>query len=206
MSNPEQIAIVLYSAAGLIALWVTLRFWRGYATDKFRQDLFDLRAELFDYARTGAVSFNNRSYANLRKLINSLIRFAHEVSFVRLLVTIILERVRPCFRSLPDFPDIKRDADLGDEVKERLTAFHGRLFTLVFKQIICTSFAAIPFLVIYRLYGILRYGKTKRTVNTPPSTNTEVLFDDPRLNHHIRVIEQQAVETRNRDMEDLIPA
>ena len=204
MNSQEQIAIVLYSAMGLVALWATLQFWRGYLTDKFRQNLFDLRAELFDYARTGAVRFDNGSYSHLRNLINSLIRFAHQISFVRLAATIVLERVRPCFGTLPNFADeIQRDADLGAEAKKRLAAFYGRLFKMVFLQIISTSFAAVPFLLVYRVYGLLRYGKTKRPVNTPPTPNSEVLFDDPRLNHHIRVIEQQAVETRKREIEEL---
>lgn len=206
-NNAEQIAVVLYSAMGLVALWLNLRFWRDYMTDKLREDLFNLRAELFDYARSGAVSFDNRSYRRLWNLTNSLIRFAHEISFVRLVATILLERVRPCFRTLPDFNDeIQRDADLGDEAKERLSALHWNLFKMVFGQIIWTSFAALPCLVLYRVYGIIRYGRTKRPVNAPPSRNSEVLFDDPRLNHHIRIIEQQAVETRKRDTEELVPA
>jgi hypothetical protein len=206
-SSAEQIAIVIYSGMGLFALWVILQLWRGYMTDKLREGLFSLRAELFDYARNGAVSFDNRSYRGLWNLINSLIRFAHEISFMRLLTTIALEKVRPCFRTLPDFNDaIRTDANLTNEAKERLFSFHGSLFKMVFEQIICTSFAALPFLTLYRFYGILRYGKTKRPMNTPPSRNSEVLFDDPRLNHHIRVIEQQAVETRKRDTDQLVTA
>jgi hypothetical protein len=205
MNNAEQIAIVLYSAIGLVALWATLRLWRGYATDKFRQNLFDVRAELFDYARGGAVRFDNCSYRRLRDLTNSLIRFAHEISFVRLVVTIVLERVRPCFRTLPNLCDeIQADAELGDEAKERLTAFHARLFKLVFLQVVCTSFAAAPFLALYLLYGMLRYGQTKRPVNSPRTPGS--MFDDPRLNHHIRVLEQQAVETRRREIEELVTA
>src|SRR6267378_5736486 len=131
-NNMEQIAIVLYSAMGLVALWVNLQLWRDYMTDKLREDLFNLRAELFDYARSGAVQFDNSSYRRLWNVTNSLIRFAHEISFVRLVATIILERVRPCFRTLPDFSDeIQRDASLGDEAKERLSAFHWSLFKMV---------------------------------------------------------------------------
>ena len=54
-NHSSEIAAVLYTGAGLVALWFVLGRYRAAATDKFRQDLFALRAELFDYARDGGV-------------------------------------------------------------------------------------------------------------------------------------------------------
>ncbi len=200
--NPSEIATVLYTGMGLLALWFTLVCWREYATDKFRQDIFDLRAELFDYATRGEVSFDNHSYVRLRKLFNSMIRFAHEISFTRLAATVALERFRPCFRSFPNLVDeIRNDQNLSNDAKDKLETFHLRLSKLVLVQIVCTSVAALPLLIVYVLYGVVRYGVPKRPVETT-SVQTPDVLRDPRLNHHIRMIEQQAVETREIEMAD----
>jgi hypothetical protein len=125
MSSASQIATVLYAGIGLGALWITLVSWREYMTDKFRQSVFDLRAELFDYARGGKIDFHSKAYVDFRMLLNSMIRFAHEISFVRLAATIVLEKFRPCFRTLPNVVDeLKRDPELSDEVKTQLEVFH----------------------------------------------------------------------------------
>src|SRR4030081_1087469 len=103
MNNAQQIATVLYNTASFFALWFVLRCWRDYKTDKLRQDIFNLRAELFDFAKEGGVAFNDPSYILFRSLLNSMIRFAHEISFVRLATTLLLERFRPKLTLTPTF-------------------------------------------------------------------------------------------------------
>src|SRR4051812_38765572 len=119
MNSAQQIATVLYSVMGLAALWFVAASWCAYKTEKLRQDIFHLRADLFDYAATGAVSFHNPSYHRLRTILNSMIRFAHEVSFIRVLVSMVLEKFRPVMRELPNFVEhLDTDRELSDEARE----------------------------------------------------------------------------------------
>ncbi len=75
-------SLMLFSVASLAGL-VVLYFWlyRDYRIDLFRQRLFALRDELFDLARSGAISFDDRAYGLLRSTLNGFIRFGHRLTF-----------------------------------------------------------------------------------------------------------------------------
>lgn len=62
---------------------------RPLLLDDLRQKLFAIRDDLFDFAVDGAIDFNDRSYRELRSDINSLIRFADKLSFIRLLLAFL---------------------------------------------------------------------------------------------------------------------
>jgi hypothetical protein len=197
MNHTSEIAAAVYTGAGLVALWFTLGCYRSATTDKFRQDLFALRAELFDYASGGAVRFDNRSYVRLRNLLNSMIRFAHEVSFVRLAVAIVWENFSPVLRYIPGFAaQMENDTELSEEARKKLADIHERMFRLTFIQILSTSVAAFPALVVYVACRVLRDGIS--AWKHPPDR----ILDDHRLNDHMQLIEQQAVETRDEQMRE----
>lgn len=62
----------------IIALWL----YRDYQVDVFRENLFELRNELFDFAATGGIPFDDPAYRGLRAVCNGYIRFGHRVSFL----------------------------------------------------------------------------------------------------------------------------
>lgn len=78
--------ISLVSICALIIMRLTI--FRSYQTEKFRQDMFALRDELFDEAFLGGkVTFSDPCYRHLRATMNGYIRFAHRVTFTNLLFT-----------------------------------------------------------------------------------------------------------------------
>jgi hypothetical protein len=86
----------IYSLAGLLSLWFVVGvLWRSYRVSQLRQNLFNLRAELFDLAAAGDVPFNSPAYMQLRLTLNSLIRFAHRMNFLKFLYTLLMERLVP---------------------------------------------------------------------------------------------------------------
>jgi hypothetical protein len=202
--NTDQAAIILYTAGGLVILWYVLFFcWRDYKTDKFRQRLFDLRAELFDYARAGNVSFTNPSYVQLRLLFNSMIRFAHEVSFVRLASAIVLEKLSPRIITVTGFRErLSKDRTISDEARLKLEKIHNRLMVLVAFQIITTSIVALPAFVLYAIYTITRYGPPVLPKRVPATLGA--ILSDRRFNRHIELIEQQALETREQQKQQQV--
>ncbi|NID04239.1 hypothetical protein HBF26_05035 [Luteibacter jiangsuensis] len=52
-----------------------------------RNNLFALRAELFELARSGHIGFDSRAYQMRRSLLNGLIRYADDISFTHFYVT-----------------------------------------------------------------------------------------------------------------------
>lgn len=72
---------------GLIALWALFYLaLRAYWLDRLRQKLFAIRDDLFDFAADGGIDFAEPAYRQLRDDLNSLIRFADKVSFLRLVL------------------------------------------------------------------------------------------------------------------------
>lgn len=65
--------------------WLYVDVYYKYRLDLYRQNLFEVRDTLFDAAAKHGL-FENKAYTMTRITINGMIRFAHEVSFLRLLL------------------------------------------------------------------------------------------------------------------------
>lgn len=71
--------ILLLVSIGL--LWYLYFFaYKDYVVDCTRQELFALRDELFDYANSGNVSFDDEAYKTTRRMINGILRFTHDIT------------------------------------------------------------------------------------------------------------------------------
>src|SRR5260370_14413210 len=85
MMSYTQFAAVLQSLLCLAFLMpLLLKLWAGARLDSFRQEMFIIRDELFDYAASGRISFNDPAYRLLRQLMNGFIRYGHQLTFFRL--------------------------------------------------------------------------------------------------------------------------
>ena len=80
----------IYTSASLLAiaiLWVYLvKVIPSLVIEHFRNEIFDLRARLFDDAVARKVPFNHPGYGLTRSILNGHIRFAHRLSLFRLSV------------------------------------------------------------------------------------------------------------------------
>lgn len=85
--------------------------WQWICTDLARQAMFGRRDELFDMARRGELQFNSEQYRVLRAEINNMIRFAHELTWLRLLLFSKFVRVHPS-KIPPAYQAIQK---IGDE-------------------------------------------------------------------------------------------
>lgn len=76
--------IAIYSSISLILLAGLIFFaYQTYRVDKLRQDLFEIRDQLFDDAVSGQINFDDRGYVVTRQLINGMLRFAHELTITQ---------------------------------------------------------------------------------------------------------------------------
>lgn len=113
-------------ALALIGLWV-LFFWfyRDYRIDRFRQHIFALRDELFDYAAAGHIAFDHPSYVYVRRNLNGMLRFGHHLTLSWLLARAVTQALWPT-------PEI--DEAFRRERDHRLDSLGGETRT-VFKSI-----------------------------------------------------------------------
>ncbi len=145
----------------MLIVFVLIPLYNKYRIDAFRQKLFQLRGELFDWANEGNISFDNSAYITLRERINMFIRFTHHITLIRLiLVSIVLddeENINKMFQE-----KLKGIEDRGQ--KKVIISYYRRLTAYTMKHIIsspaCFSImvASAPFVIVilFRSYALGR--------------------------------------------------
>lgn len=135
MSDTQFVAVfsLIISLAFLLVIW---RCLSGYRSDQLRDQFFTLRDEMFLYALDQGIA-DTIAHENLRLLMNSLIRYAHRVSLVRLL----LLRV---FKIKPSAPGVYVEwaeavAALPINEAQRMREFHDTAMFLIMKHMISGS-------------------------------------------------------------------
>jgi hypothetical protein len=160
MINAVNLATLAQSAVLLMGLGVILFWlWPSVRLDCFRQEMFAVRDELFDYASSGRIAFNHPAYRLLRQSMNGFIRYGHQVSFYQFIMTWLTWKVlegRESFKW-----KTKWEAALGsldDQTRKELSAFHERATMCVIERIVFGSPILIFSLVVSALIILFHAG------------------------------------------------
>lgn len=87
-----QITAAVVSVLSLIGLLVLLRLYRDYTVDRFRQEMFALRDEVFDFAAAGGIAFRHPAYGRLRLTMNGFVRWADQLRLMDVVFRLISHR------------------------------------------------------------------------------------------------------------------
>ena len=131
-------------------IWI-LFFWlyRDYRVDKFRQELFDLRDQLFDLALDGKIPFESASYGMLRSTINGMIQQAHTICLLDMVAFCILmpqKQISTLAERYQDRWEQKKKA-LGADAALAVESIRTSAHMLVVEQVVFTS-AVLMFTLI----------------------------------------------------------
>src|SRR4051812_10181026 len=86
MSSTEIIPTVQFGLA-LVFLLLCYKFmYQQTRLDRFREDLFTIRDELFDYIWKNGLGYNLPAYRAMRSMLNGLILFANKFGLGGLLI------------------------------------------------------------------------------------------------------------------------
>lgn len=84
---------LVVSIASLLGIGIVLYGpWQTHWEDWGRQRLFEVRDRIFDLASEGRMDFRDRRYVTIRNSLNQMIRFAHELTWVRLIYFALMVR------------------------------------------------------------------------------------------------------------------
>lgn len=144
MSNQSLEAIpILVSIISITGLAVFFFFfWLNYRVDRLRDSLFTLRDKLFALGMSGEISFDSPSYGMLRRIINGLIRNAHRIELLNLLVFIVFtRRDEQMAKYAHSFEGCWEEAllSIGPEQRKKLQAIRTTAHFLAFEQLILVS-------------------------------------------------------------------
>ena len=145
----SNLSLIFQSSSALALLMVVFFVWRAHLrTDEFRQRMFAIRDEIFDYASSGHIDFEHPAYQLLRNSMNGFIRYAHRLTFFQLMLTIvrwnITEQVHPLTWHLRWNQSLE---SLPTETRTVMIAFHGRAMDTVARHILGGSFVMMLVLV-----------------------------------------------------------
>ena len=161
-----ELSIVVQSILSLIVLvFIIFALWPEQRVDLFRQQMFALRDELFDFALEGRIPFNDPAYRLLRDLMNGLIRYAHNLTPYRTVMSFLRWKYAgnrpPSGWGVSWERALKRVED--NDTRAKLEAFHSRATMLVVSQLVLSPgllITVLPFLilaiVIYTPWATLR--------------------------------------------------
>lgn len=129
----------LISLAGLT--FIIFGPYNRYRIDRFRHEIFSIRDNLFLAAADGKISFDSHAYLTTRTMLNGMIRFAYQISLVRLLISsrmISSEDVKPMH------DEIARMMGKSSEQDRVLCAQYTRRANLALAHHLMTS----PFMLV----------------------------------------------------------
>ena len=142
MIDLHSLANILQSAISLVLLSIVL--WKlvpSSRLDIFRQEMFVVRDELFDYARAGNIDFSHPAYRLLRRSMNGYIRYAHQLTFFRVCLTMLewkFSTEKPQAEWFANWNTALETISDG-RVKTKLQSLHSRALSLALRRIILGS-------------------------------------------------------------------
>lgn len=158
MTPLQNFSACLHMLLSLALLWLLIfRLAREYRLDALRDRLFAVRERLFDHAANGHISFDDPAYTKLRMLLNSLIRFAHRLTFARFMMGVI-------FASWKNKPYDKHLLVEWEEAVEALPSesqievrrIHEEALVLVVGHLVTGSPIMLVLLVMFAVWSLLR--------------------------------------------------
>lgn len=131
MTDNIDLTAVATSLVSLAGFLVLLRLYRDYSVDRFREEMFALRDEMFDFAAAGGIAFGHPAYGRLRLTMNGFARRASRLGLMEIVLFRLLSR--------RDRSEIARfDADgekaldgLDDTSRRRWNDFRNRMHRVV---------------------------------------------------------------------------
>lgn len=83
MFSPLFIVYILITLVGLVVLSFIYKQYKNIMLEYYCMNIFELRDELFDYAASGNISFNDESYQLVRTLLNGYLKYAENLDIYR---------------------------------------------------------------------------------------------------------------------------
>ncbi len=154
MSDNTVIVTALSSLVSLFGLmWLFFWLYRRYSVDRFRQEMFEIRDKLFDYARTTGLEFDSQAYIIPRQTMNGFIRFADRLTLSQIIFNVILGKKDDIAVISKQFQEVWCRATQGLDKKtaNELEDLRDQINQLVLKYLIFGS----PLLLITLLIPLL---------------------------------------------------
>jgi hypothetical protein len=165
---PVTLTQALIGVGSLAALLVIFYGpWQSICTDIARQIVFEKRDAIYDLAQRGKLSFSSREYGIIRSSLQANIRFAHELTLPRFLLTAAVLLARG---NRPEDNDLSRaikripDRITRDQVDTLVKQAYRTLIAMMFAKSPVMMLLLLPLLLIAVIITLPRFRDVARAV------------------------------------------
>lgn len=199
MNSLDTAVTVCFNLANIAIAWLAWHFlWRTSCQERFRQKLFEVRDELFQFAHDRNIEFDEPAYVLLRRRINAMIRFSKRIGLTRLTTFICLQwYIRLPTETTSSVAIASAISEVrGKTAKDRMSAFSSEIDNHIYRHLLCISpqiiFAA-PLLIALNFWFSDRQEREslKKMANFKAGNKLEI---DDAKRVTLRIIEAQAGE------------
>jgi len=137
-----QLANVLqFLVVAIFLIVVLFKILPEVRLDSFRQQMFEIRDELFDLAADGHISFQHPAYILLRRQMNGFIRYGHQLTVFRMLMSLMIHKIsgRPDPREWRAEWDNALTSTENENVRLQLERIHHKGMRLAVKRLLAGS-------------------------------------------------------------------
>lgn len=165
--GPDTLIIIFLGLATFFVAWWWFFVSRSnYLLDLTRQDLFNIRDELFNAAIRGEINFDNEAYKMMRTTLNGMIRFTEDISILHLSSIVLAHKYIFKGRRQEDYENRYRIAmrDLPESQKLLITKISTTAHFIIVRYVIKNSPVLWPVILpLFTLFNILK--KTNELVS-----------------------------------------
>jgi len=140
--SETQLAVVLqFSAVAFLWTIFVFKVIPDARLDWFRQKMFSIRDEMFDYAADGNIPFDHPAYTMLRHQMNGFIRYGHQLTVFGCLMTLARRKIEGETRDASWHSEWQKSLDSlsSNEVRKSLMTFYQRSMWLAIKRLLFGS-------------------------------------------------------------------
>lgn len=151
------INVAVFSMACVCLWYLYFELFKDYIVDSYRQEVFCLRDDLFDFAASGNIDFKHPAYCVLRRKMNGYIRFSHRITLLDMLVIGCMAGISNIKKSQYQTIFEKQFevslATLDESVSEKLMKYNSKSRYLLLRYLIFSSpvLSAVVFLTVLPL-------------------------------------------------------
>lgn len=137
----HQLATILATTLSLFGLLAFFQWpYRQYRIDRFRDEIFDIRGELFQLGMNGGVSFDHPAYGIFRQTLNGFIRFGDHLGLASFIALTLQEPGSRRQETARQFQERWEQAvaSLGPEARTKVSHLRQRMHLAVLILVVST--------------------------------------------------------------------
>lgn len=162
MSETQLAAVLQFSVVASLWMIVVFKVIPYARLDWFRQTMFSIRDEMFDYAADGNISFDHPAYVMLRHQMNGFIRYGHQLTVFSCLMSAARSKIEGNMPNTSWHSEWQKSLDSlsSEEVRATMLAFYHRSMWLALKRLLFGSpllwFMTVLFMIQLFVQGVAK--------------------------------------------------